>query len=161
MSSYRLAVAVMVLGIGCGAPGGSPGDERVLVVKAPKLISASAGSLVLEGRWRLHGRRDSNFSLARLNSSYVTCSKANKICEETVAELRSEGDGERLGIKSGELLASCHTYEITEWTENVVVGVSRKPVADLVIRIDLKAQEAERLFREREDPTKASSYTLE
>ncbi len=161
MSSFRVAMTVIALTVGFGAPAQSPSEERVVVAKPPKMIVASGGSLVVEGRWRLQGRRDPDFNLARLNSSYITCSKAAKMCEETVAELRTDGDGERLGIKSGELLASCHTYEVTEWTNTLVAAVSRKPVADLVIRVDLKAEQAERLFRERDNPTKFSSYTLE
>ena len=83
------------------------------------------------------------------------------MCDETVAELRTPDGGERLGIKSGELLATCHTYQVTEWTDNLLVAISRKPVADVVIRINLKAESAERLFREREDATKFSTYVLE
>jgi hypothetical protein len=82
-------------------------------------------------------------------------------CDETVAELRTPGDGDRLGIKTGELSATCHSYDVTEWTDSVLVAISRKAVADLVIRIDVKKDRAERLFREREDVTKFSAYVLE
>lgn len=139
----------------------SAGEERAVVVKTPKMIMATARSLVVEGRWRLQGRRNPDFSLARLNSSYISCSKAAMMCDETVAELRTPEDGDRLGIKSGELLATCHTYRVTEWTDSVLVAISRKPVADLVIRVDLKKKSAERSFGEREDATKFSTYILE
>jgi hypothetical protein len=137
------------------------GEERVVVVKTLKMIMATARSLVVEGRWRLQGRRNPDFSLARLNSSYILCSRDAMMCDETVAELRTPDDGERLGINSGELLATCHTYRVTEWTDSVLVAISRKPVADLVIRIDLKEESAERLFREHENATKFSRYVLE
>lgn len=139
----------------------SPREERAVVAKTPKMILATNTSLVVEGRWHLVSRRSPDFSLARLNASYMTCSKTSMACEETVAELRTPGDGERLGINSGELLATCHTYEVTEWTDRVVVAISRKPAADLVVRVYLQEEKAERMFRERQDTTKLSAYTLE
>jgi len=158
--SVVLAAFALTLAVEARAQS-SAAEERALVVKTPKLIMATAGTLVVEGRWRLQGRRDPDFSLARLNSSYVSCSKATMMCDETVAELRTPDDGERLGIKSGELLATCHTYEVSEWTDSILVAISRKPVADVVIRVDLKKKTAERLFRERGDATKFSAYILE
>lgn len=135
--------------------------ERLVVVKSTKRIVDFGQSALIEGRWKLVGQRNADFSLARVNASFIQCSRSTGMCEETVAELRTPEDGERLGVESGELLASCHTYEVTEWSDAKLVAVSHKDVADLVIRIDFKALTAERLFREREDPTQFNSYTLE
>jgi hypothetical protein len=152
---------VLTLALSGAEVGASGGSERLTVVKTRKLVVNLGQSAVIQGRWKLIGRRDPDFSLARVNSSFIQCSRFTKTCEETVAELRTPDDGKRLGIESGELLATCHTYEVTEWTDTKLVAISRKAVADLVIRVDFKVASAERVFREHEDLSQFSNYTLE
>lgn len=113
----------------------------------PREIAATGDRMAATGRWVRTRRVNSTAPLiARLNSVDIVCVKARGVCHEAVALLYTREDAPQM---SGQFLTSLLTeYEIKRWDDSEISAVAAKSVADVEIRIDLKAGTATRRHRE-------------
>ena len=113
----------------------------------PKEITTVNGGVEARGRWVVTARVNSTAPLlARLNSVEVVCYKARGICNEAIAVLYTVQDVPQLSAPF--LTAVMSEYKITRWDVSGITAISAKPVADVELKIDLKAGTVTRRHQE-------------
>lgn len=121
-------------------------DVRTL----PKAIRSAHGRVEASGRWVVTKRVSSTAPLmAQLNSVDIICKKPEGVCHESIAGLYTKDD---IPPISGQFLyALISEFKITAWDASGITAISAKPVADVELRIDVKAGTATRRHQETQE----------
>lgn len=111
----------------------------------PKSIKKTENFVFAEGRWKaLPGTKPSIIS--RINFTSITCNRNTMTCEEIESVLFTPK--EQPIIKSNLLYNQEFTYQIIDWSDDIIKAKREAPVADIEITISLKDNFAEKNFRE-------------
>ena len=118
-------------------------DVRTL----PKKITSANGRIEASGRWVVTKRVNSTAPhIAQLNSVEIICKKAEGLCHEAIAALFTKDDVPQISWKF--LTAVTSEFKITRWDASGITAISAKPVADVELKIDVKAGTATRRHQE-------------
>ena len=101
--------------------------------------------VLLQGRWKKTTKTNYH-KLSRINSTYITCNKKSMTCKENTAVLVTPED--EPGLKLRTLYVVSLTYQIVDWSADIINAKHKGPVADFEIRISIRDNFAERSFRE-------------
>ena len=98
-----------------------------------------------EGRWKaLQGTKPNIIS--KINFTHITCNRNNMTCEEIESLVFTPK--EQPVLKDNLLYSQEFTYQIINWTNDIIKAKRDAPVADIDITISLKDNFAEKSFRE-------------
>jgi hypothetical protein len=129
----------------------------------PKMITDYGSRVHLEGKWRIVANT-SYISAGTIGSVDIECNKQSRKCREICAWLFPP---DKL-IKSKFLSVVELTYDVTEWSDQVIRAIYRAPVKDFELKISFKDKFAERRVRETRargvetsDPNVYTNYVLE
>ncbi len=86
-------------------------------------------------------------NIAQLNSVEIICNKARGVCHEAIAALFSKDDVPQISWQF--LAAVISEFKIVRWEASGITAISAKPVADVELKIDVKASTATRRHQER------------
>jgi len=118
-------------------------DVRTL----PKKITSSAGRVEVSGRWIVTKRVNSTAPLvSQMNSVDIICKKAEGVCHESIAALFTKDDVPQISWHF--LTAVMSEFKITRWDASGITALSAQPVADVELKIDVKANAATRRHQE-------------
>ena len=113
-------------------------SPRKSIVKVDEYVFA-------EGRWKaLPGTKARIIS--RINFTSITCDRNNSTCKEIISHVYAPKES-RL-YENSILYSQNFTYQITDWTNDLIKAKWDAPVADVEITISLKDNFAEKSFRE-------------
>jgi predicted small secreted protein len=111
----------------------------------PKSISKKANYVFAEGRWKaLPGSRASIIS--KINFTSITCDRNNMTCNEIESLVFTPK--EQPILKKNLLYNQEFSYEIIDWTDDIIKAKREAPVADIEITISIKDRFAEKSYRE-------------
>jgi hypothetical protein len=114
----------------------------------PKTITSAHGRVEASGRWVVTNRLNSTAPhIAQLNSVEIICNKAQGVCHEAIAALFTKDDVPQISWQF--LTAVMSEFKIVRWDASGITAISAKPVADVELRIDVKAGTATRRHQER------------
>ena len=118
-------------------------DVRTL----PKKITSANGRVEASGRWAVTKRVNSTAPLiAQLNSVDIICKKAEGVCYESIAALFTKDDVPQISWQF--LTAVMSEFKIIRWDASGITAISAQPVADVELKIDVKARTAIRRHQE-------------
>jgi len=99
----------------------------------------------VQGRWKKTTKTNYH-KLSRINSTYITCNNKSMTCQENTAVLVTPEDEPNLQIRT--LYIVDLTYQIVNWSDDIINAKFEGFVGDFEVRISLKDKFAERSFRE-------------
>jgi len=111
----------------------------------PKEIRLIDNYVFVQGRWKKTTKTNYH-KLSRINSTYITCDKKSMTCKENTAVLVTPEDEPESKLRT--LYIVDLTYQIINWSDDIINSKSEGPVADFEIKISLRDKFAERSFRE-------------
>jgi len=131
-----------------------------------KSVTATDNSVFVQGRWKRTGGNKTYSKPPLINTVAITCDKKSMTCRETIAELLTPQ--EISGFEKPQLFIDENTYQILDWTDDIIRSVYLSPVADFELIISIKDDAAERSWRETKargnetsDPENYENWTLE
>jgi hypothetical protein len=98
-----------------------------------------------EGRWKALPETKARI-ISRINFTSITCDRNNKTCKEIISLVYVPKE-HRL-YENYILYSQNFTYQITDWTNDIIKAKWDAPVADVEITISLKDNFAEKSYRE-------------
>lgn len=120
----------------------------------------------VRGRWKIIANTAQTTALPSINSVHIVCDKPSRTCRETLALLYPP---EGYGTKKNRFLSALEiSYEVIEWSNEIIRANYRAPVADVELSISVKDTFVERRSRETtargsttSDPNVHTHYVLE
>jgi hypothetical protein len=109
--------------------------------------------LSAQGRWKRTAGSVTLHNPSRINSTFITCTKDSMTCTEVTAKLVTPQEIPH--FEKATLFADATTYQIVEWSNNIIHAKYLAHVADFELRISLMDKFIERRWRE----TKARGST--
>lgn len=111
----------------------------------PKNIKKMENFIFVEGRWKaLPGTKPSIIS--KINFTSITCNRNSMTCKEIESFVFTPK--EQPILKDNLLYNEEFTYQILDWTNDIIKAKREAPVADVEIIVSLKDNFAEKSFRE-------------
>ena len=118
-------------------------DVRTL----PKKITSAYGRVEVSGRWVVTKRVNSTAPLIpQLNSVDIICKKAESVCHESIAALFTKDDAPQISWQF--LTAVTSEFKIMRWDASGITAISAHSVADVELKIDVKARTVTRRHQE-------------
>ena len=116
-------------------------------IRSPrKSIKKVAEFVLVEGRWKTISATTVVERISNINFTSITCDLKNKTCNENLSLLQNPKENEL--YKKPMLYSLKFTYQITDWTNDIIKAKWDAPVADVEIIISLKDNIAEKSYRE-------------
>lgn len=100
----------------------------------------------VEGRWKALSVTTVVGKISNVNFTSITCDLKNRTCTEIISLVQNPKEN-RLYEKPM-LYSLKFTYQITDWTNDIIKAKWDAPVADVEIQISLKDNLAEKSYRE-------------
>lgn len=115
-------------------------------IRSPRKSIKKVDEFVLaEGRWKALSGTNARI-ISRINFTSITCDLKNKACSEIISLVQNPKEN---NLYTKPVLYSIKiTYQITDWTNDIIIAKWDAPVADVELKISLKDSFAERSYRE-------------
>jgi hypothetical protein len=98
-----------------------------------------------EGRWKALSGTTARI-ISKINFTSITCDRNSKTCKEMLSYVYAPKES-RI-YKNSTLYSDKFTYQIIDWSNDVIKAKWDAPVADIEITISLKDNFAEKSYRE-------------
>jgi len=115
-------------------------------IRSPRKNIRKAENLVFaSGRWKALPGTSAKI-ISKINFTSITCDHSNKTCEENISLVRDPKEDTM--YKNHMLFSHNFTYQITDWTNDIIKAKYEAPVGNAEITISLKDNFAEKSWRE-------------
>jgi len=111
----------------------------------PKSIIKKDNFVFAEGRWKALPGTKPNI-ISKINFTSISCNKNDMSCKEIESILFTPK--EQPIIKNNLLYNQEFSYQIIDWSDDIIKAKREAPVADIEITISLKDNFVEKSFRE-------------
>src|SRR4030042_647866 len=118
------------------------------VYSSPKAVTGGGDRVVATGRWKTTVTKSPNPRLAAINTTYISCNKQTRTCQEATAILYTPEDFPKHNNTPPFLSVLVFDFKIIDWSGDTIRAKHEAPVADVELRISVKDGVAERTFRE-------------
>ncbi len=116
-------------------------------IRSPRKSIKKVDEFVLaEGRWKALLGTNARI-ISKINFTSITCDRSTRTCNEITSYVYAPKEHGR--TDDNYRLYSIHfTYQVTDWTNDIIKAKFDAPVADIEITISLKDNFAEKSYRE-------------
>lgn len=116
-------------------------------IRSPRKSINKVDEFVLaEGRWKALSGTNARI-ISKINFTSITCDRNNMTCNETISYVYAPKEHGRTD-DNYKLYSLDFTYQVTDWTNDIIKAKFNAPVADTEITISLKDNFAEKSYRE-------------
>jgi hypothetical protein len=104
------------------------------------------GDVFVDGHWRNAIAHLPAPILPKINAVKILCDRRVKICREFIAVLFTPEDGKHISNPFISIME--HDYKVLDWSDDIIRGIDKNPITDIELRISVKDNFAERIFRD-------------
>jgi hypothetical protein len=122
------------------------GCSDVINIESPRKTIKKVNEFVIaEGRWKALPETTAKI-ISKINFTSIACYRNNKTCRETISLVYDPKQDRKTGNYL--LYSHTYTYQITDWTNDIIKAKWDATVANFEITISLKDNLAEKIYRE-------------